>query len=107
MASHGDFINIRLGISNDVILNDSQLREKCNITLEAYDNSINQYVIDRHADQILLDNFSEKVKKSVYLGCPIIMALTHPRNWKVDYCANTIDNIGRLVEGIKYRVKLR
>ena len=104
VASHGDFINLKIKLSNNILLNDLELRDKCGIMLEAYDCSINQYVLERYADQILLDDFSINVKNGIKNECSCIMMLTHPRNWKVDVLANTKDNIMRLFQDLKYRL---
>lgn len=103
VASHGDFINVKYQYQNFNILTDEKTREQAGIIVEAYDDYINQYVIDRYADHELLTEFREKVEEGIQGACPCIMILTHPRNWEVDIKANTRENLVRLVEGMRYR----
>lgn len=104
VASHGDFINSRYKIQNFEIFADENTRKLTGIVVEAYDNAIMQYVKARYADQILLEDFFENVKKGISDGVEVIMTLTHPRNWKVDILANTLDNLGRAWQGLKYKI---
>ena len=104
VASHGDFINTMINMQSYEILRDSDTRDKSNIILEAYDNSINQYIVERFADQLLLERFSSEVIRSIEQDCKIIMILTHPRNWTVDIVANTQENMRRLYQGLKYKI---
>lgn len=104
VASHGDFVNRRLKMSNSVILENAwDLRKELGILLEAYDDSISVYVTSRLADQKLYENFCKEVRNSVDRDDRIIMMLTHPRQWETDIKANTADNINRIYEGLKYR----
>ncbi|MCR4939000.1 MAG: hypothetical protein K5930_02685 [Treponemataceae bacterium] len=105
VASHGDFINTRLQFQNyELLKNDVIIREKGKILVEAYDKSINDFVNERFADQILLDRFSEEVISSINRNTKIIMMLTHPRNWVVDIKGNSKENFLRLLQGIKYSI---
>ena len=104
VSSHGDFINRKYKIPNYAILRDDiSLREECGIDVEAYDSIIEDHVSCRFADQQLLDSFSNSVISAIRGHEPIVSILTHPRNWKTDWIANTNDNIGRIVEGMTYR----
>lgn len=104
VASHGDFVNTMLGIQSVEILQDISLRKKLNIEIEAYDEFIMEHVSIRLADQVLLEDFATKTKKAIADGMKIIMILTHPRNWEVDFIANNRENIKRLYQGIKYKL---
>ena len=103
VASHGDFINTKYKIQNVEILGDKNTREQAGIVVEAYDKVVTQPIEARYADQMLLGKFSEEVKKGIAEKHNVIMTLTHPRNWKVDALANTLDNFGRLWQGWMYR----
>ena len=103
VASHGDFINTRYKIQNVEILADEDTRENAGIVAEAYDKVVTQPIGARYADQVLLGKFSEEVKKGIAERYNVVMMLTHPRNWKVDVVANTLDNLGRFLQGWKYR----
>ena len=50
VASHGDFVNRRLGVPNWVILRDAAFRDRMNIELEAYDEACMRHVQSRHSD---------------------------------------------------------
>lgn len=104
VASHGDFINVKYKLQNHELLADPEIREKAGIVVEAYDNSIMQYVEARYADQILLSRFADEVIKGILEGHNVIMTLSHPRNWKVDVAANTKENIVRFWQGYKYKL---
>lgn len=102
VASHGDFVNQRLGISNNVLMTD-KIRRECGILVEAYDHELkNQflYISDVATSkiwdpQILLS----AVKREV----PRIYFLTHPRQWGSSWWHNTKANFIRINEDIRYR----
>ncbi len=103
VASHGDFINTKYKIQNVEILADSDIRTKAGVVVEAYDQEVTQPIKARYADQVLLGRFPDEVKKGIADGNNVVMTLTHPRNWKVDFLANTLDNVERFWQGWKYR----
>lgn len=102
VASHGDFINVRLGISNTTILEDNQLRKDLGIQREAYDKEQMSYVTCRIADHAT-DKFKEETLQAIERNEPVIYLLTHPRQWGAAPWANTKENVSRLIRGIKYR----
>lgn len=104
VASHGDFINSKYKMQNTEILKDSQIRERAAIIVEAYDDIVTRDIEKRYADQILLGSFSDEVLSGINEGHKVIMTLTHPRNWEVDFVANTKENIKRLYQDILYRL---
>lgn len=104
VASHGDFVNTKLDMQSYSILEDVNLRKKLGIVVEAYDKAIMDYVNERFADQLLLDNFCKKVMDAINRKTHVIMILTHPRNWEVDIFSNTKENFVRLFQGIKYKL---
>lgn len=103
VASHGDFINTKYKIQNVEILRDTETRDKAGIIVEAYDAEVTDCIEARYADQILLAGFADEVIKGIFEGHRVIMTLTHPRNWKVDVMANTLDNAIRYWQGMKYK----
>lgn len=103
VASHGDFVNTKLGVQNYVLLEDDETRVNAEIEIEAYDSSIMHFINARFADHILLNQFSNKVEESIKKSIPSIMLLIHPRNWEVDIVDNTKENLRRLMQGINYR----
>lgn len=104
VASHGDFINTKYKIQNAVLLENEMVRNKGNILFEAYDPIVNTPIEKRFADQVLLAEFAPQVIDAIKDGVSVIMLLTHPRNWQVDFFANTKDNAKRLIEGTIYRL---
>ena len=105
VAGHGNFINTNYKIQNVEILADKNTREQAGIVVEAYDEVITLPIEARYADQVLLGKFSKEVKKGFAAKHNVIMTLTHPRNWKVDAFANTLDNFGRFGQGVMYRTR--
>ncbi len=104
VASHGDFINVLYNYGNLNLLRDTKVRNELGIIVEAYDDVVNENVEVRFADQKLLDDFSAQVEQAFNQGKECIMILTHPRNWKVDWIANTRENAKRILEGILYKI---
>lgn len=102
VAAHGDFINVKLGISNTAILEDGQLRRDLGIQREAYDKEQMSYVACRIADHAT-NNFKEETLRAIERNEPVIYLLMHPRQWGAAPWANTKENVSRLIRGIKYR----
>lgn len=102
VASHGDFTNRRLNLSNQEILNDQELRQKCGIECEAYDHALlgkfDIYISDRSYPQYYypISPFDAIGKYNK------ICLLTHPRQWETNCIENTKDNLIRLSEGLKW-----
>lgn len=104
VASHGDFINTKYKIQNAVLLDNEMVRKKGNILFEAYDPIVNNLIEKRFADQVLLAEFAPQVVAAIKDGVSVIMLLTHPRNWQVDFFANTKDNVKRIMQGLHYKI---
>lgn len=102
VASHGDFINRKLKLSNTEILRDPALRARCGILREAYDPEQMDHVTCRIADQSSPD-FTEEALAAIRRNEPVIYLLTHPRQWGAAWGANTRENASRLIRGLKYR----
>lgn len=104
VSAHGDFVNVIYNLSNREILFDDSIRKKANIKGEAYDENIEKMFSGRYADHVLGDKFASTVCMNIDKELPIIMLLTHPRNWKVDVFANTRENFIRLYQGLSYKL---
>lgn len=104
IASHGDFINTRYDIQSYEMLRVPEIREEAGIEVEAYDDNIMRYVVERYADQNLLEKYSGKIIDAFERDVPVVMSLTHPRNWRVDALANTVENWRRVTQDIAYRL---
>ena len=98
VASHGDFVNRKLGIINNEILLEQKTRVQLGIDVEAYDdiliNNFDVYISDRPYPQFYtpLSPF-EAIKKY-----NIICMTSHPRQWAVNWYLNTKDNLIRFKE---------
>lgn len=99
---HGDFVNRKLEIVNNEITKDINLRKELNLSCETYDkdimNSFDIYVSDRPYPIFYYP-------KSIfeYIGDKnIICQLSHPRQWRINIIVNTLDNIKRVCEGLKW-----
>jgi hypothetical protein len=103
VASHGDFVNRKLGIANHDFMT-RELMDQCGIQFECYDarllNSFNCIMSDmiypKHYRPISPFEALKQNHKVLYL-------LTHPRHWRVAPLENTADNIRRVWEGLLYR----
>lgn len=102
LASHGDFANRRLKLSNTEILADRTLRERCGIECEAYDRDLldcfDIYIADREPPVYYhpsspFDAIGRYNK---------ICLLTHPRQFETSWRDNTRDNLLRVYEGLAW-----
>ncbi len=100
VASHGDFVNRRLKLTNTEILDDPQLRQECGIACETYDRAlldhIDLYISDRPAPQYYHPTSPCDAIRSQRRICLV----THPRQVETNWKENTKDNIFRLYEGL-------
>lgn len=100
VASHGDFVNRRLKVSNTEILDDPQLRAACGIVCEAYDHAlldhIDIYISDRPAPQY----YYPTAPIEAIRGHRRICLVTHPRQVETNWKENTKDNLFRFYEGL-------
>lgn len=102
VASHGDFANRLLGMTNSIII-DEALREELKIDAETYD----QDLLDACEVYISDDDYPRhfkplKPQEALENEPQVIQMLTHPRHWKRDLISNTKENITRIMEGFRY-----
>lgn len=103
-ASHGDFVNWSLGIPNWAILADPAVRERAGIDLETYDAAFMDHVSSRHSDTHFPRYWIPASPAAAIAGHePVVYLLVHPRHWHVARAINARDDIGRLVQGLRYR----
>jgi len=103
VASHGDFANRRLNVINHELLRDPELRRRCGIECESYDNELL-----RHFDMYISDR---SYPHFYYPMSPFdaierhdrICFLTHPVQWETNWIENTRCNVRRLAEEIAWR----
>ena len=95
VCSHGDFVNRKIGITNNEITKDKAIREKLGILCETYDkdimNSFDIYVSDRpypifYTPKPIFEYIGEK---------NVICMLSHPRQWRKNIFINLFDNLKR------------
>jgi hypothetical protein len=105
VAAHGDFVNRKLHIGNRVILQDQALREKLGIELEVYDDAMMKVVTSRHSDAFYPHFWKpDDPFQAIERGEKVIYILTHPRQWRVHFKVNLMDNLKRIWEGIRYYI---
>ena len=108
VASHGDFLNRRLEVSNAAILADPLVRSGLGIMLETYDEAFLATVSSYHRDLIYPGTWMHGDPfAAVDRGEPVIYVLVHPRPWQVDRLGNLRDDVERLHEGLAYRLPAR
>jgi len=103
VASHGDFANRRLNVINHELLRDPDLRRRCGIECESYDNELlrhfNMYISDRSYPHFYhpMSPFDAIERHER------ICFLTHPVQWETNWIENTRCNVRRLAEEIAWR----
>ena len=99
-ASHGDFANRALGVTNVVLLADPSFRRAQGIDVEAYDAALMQPVAVRVADTYHPAFWKpQSPLAAVRQGDGPCYVLTHPRQWGRQPLCNARDDLMRLVEG--------
>jgi hypothetical protein len=102
-ASHGDFANRMVGVTNKIILADSAFRKEVGIEVEAYDRNLMASVNARCSDNAYPSFWWPEHPTSVIRrGVPVIYVLTHPQVWDVSPVRNVAANLLRLQEGYRY-----
>ena len=99
VASHGDYVNTKLGVQNTILMTD-EVRMQVGLVREAYDEEHMDALTCRLADQVLTDTFTEQAIAAIKRGEPILELLTHPRQWNSPYFVNLREEIGRVVKQI-------
>ena len=102
-ASHGDFVNRILNIANTEILEDKETRLQGGIIAEAYDRLIENSVDIRLTDAMPIDELVNIINKSIDSETKVIMVLTHPGHWRVDYLRNLRKDFVRVYQALSYR----
>jgi hypothetical protein len=103
VASHGDFVNRRLGVPNWVILTDLEFRRRVGIVLETYDEAFLRRLPARYTDASHPQYWDPGDPAAmIRAGEPVISVLVHPRHWRVDRLVNARDDIRRAVDGMRF-----
>jgi hypothetical protein len=100
VAAHGDFVNRKLGLSSQLILENCNFRSECDINVESYDVELMKHFNARISDKPYPD-FWHPTSPSEAVGNKInnIFLLTHPRQWHASIWGNSRENAIRLNEG--------
>lgn len=103
-ASHGDFANRALGVSNTLLLADRALRERAGIDLEAYDPEVEDGLAFRTIDMTYpLDwRQGKEPAAAIRAGAGPMLVLTHPRQWGRQWIWNAREDLKRAVEGVLF-----
>jgi hypothetical protein len=102
VASHGDFINRRLGLPNWTLLDDGELRRELAIELEAYDEAYLGHISTRLADGPYPRHWHPAdPRAAIEAREPVISVLVHPRHWRVNRMVNARDDAQRVIEGLR------
>jgi len=101
VCSHGDFVNRKLGLTNNILI-DNELRKELGIVCETYDrhimNGFDIYISDKPYPRFYSpDSIFHYINKA-----QVICMLSHPRQWRSDIVVNTADNLRRLYEGLAW-----
>jgi hypothetical protein len=103
IASHGDFVNRTLGITNNKLLN-PQLKAECQILVETYEPILrnNTVGVSDGVPEFLDAESEHSFDYALKHKMQRINLLTHPRHWKTAPWINTLDNTFRFWEGVRY-----
>ena len=103
VAAHGDFVNRALKLSNQIILEDHDLRAKLRIDHEAYDAELSTPVEARFCDRPVPKKWdTSEPRGAIADHARVISLLTHPRHWRANAAANLSDGMCRIRDGIFY-----
>lgn len=103
VSSHGEFVNAKLHTPNTLIVND-RVRKICKIIREAYDNPHIDMLTCRIADQVEMDNFTNKAIAAIERGEPVLELLTHPRQWNSPIWINIKEELNRVCKEIFWKL---
>jgi hypothetical protein len=104
LASHGDFANRAVDVSNVELLADAAFRAEIGVRLEAYD-------VEPHVDVRCTDGAGPRLwepqdpKPALESGARVVELLVHPRAWGGAPAANARIDLERALDGARYRVR--
>jgi hypothetical protein len=104
LASHGDFANRHVDVSNVELLSDRQFRAEIGVRLEAYD--LEEHV-DARASDDACPNAWQPVDPlgAIERSMPVVELLVHPRAWGAAPAANGRADLARMTEGCLYALR--
>jgi hypothetical protein len=103
VAAHGDMANRHLGMRNQELLDDA-LRGELDIEVTADVRAATPGLVSRFSDAAY-PSFWKPHDPTIALerGDAVVYVVTHPRQWRSNVRENLRDDLGRLVEGRRYR----
>jgi len=105
VAAHGDFLNRKLGISNNFFI-DSALLEELGLIAETYQRWLVSHISARIADRPPPQNWQPRPPEEVLESRPPVLSLVmHPRQWVRNPGANALADLGRVLAETEYRLK--
>lgn len=109
-ASHGDFLNRRLGVTNEILLQDADFRRQAGISLEAYDSGYLDKIAARVSDhpqpKPWLFRTGRTFEEMIAAGEGPIEILTHPRHWRTSRYDNFREDSLRLASDLLWRSRI-
>lgn len=107
VASHGDFVNRKLGMTNSEIL-DYPTRFRFGIEAEAYDERLLAPVDARVSDCSAPRWWNPESPDIALQGRPrCLYLLVHPRQWEANRTENVKLTLSRITEGARYASRTR
>ena len=103
IASHGEFVNTKLGIQNTTII-DERVRRATRVVREAYDKQHMKMLTCRIADQVEMEKFPAKAIAAIESGEQVLELLTHPRQWNSPVWVNLKEELNRVCKEIFWRL---
>jgi hypothetical protein len=102
VASHGDFSNRALRITNSCIV-DARMREEFDILAETYDAWLNAPVTQRLSDKHAPHWWSPVPPRQALAAKPACLyVLVHPRQWRANPRENFRAEVIRCAEGVRF-----
>lgn len=101
-ASHGDFANRKLDLTNRLILTEQSFRDELSLDYEAYDAEISQAYRLHVSDKPYPVVFSPESPQGLITRGNSFLLLTHPRWWKTNLRANLQESLKRIWEQIRW-----
>ena len=103
VASHGDFMNRRLGMSNTMLVPPGPMRGELGILVEAYDDAAMSTVTLRCCDGVRWRPCDPT--DGLRRGEHTIYVLTHPKHWRTNRIENLLVGGLRLCEEITFATR--
>ncbi len=106
VASHGDWLNRKLGVPNTVLLQDPSFRERVGVDLEAYDKAFMASVTSRCTDALYPTLWKPRNPfEAIRAGERFLYILVHPRHWHANIRENLASDLSRAWETAIYHLK--